>query len=438
MNILIICSYYPPDAGIAAVRPYMFSKYLAMKGHNVTVLCPGGTAREDDRLLNCRNLSIEVRSYLKGTTGNVTLSRPNQVVQGTKKLSFLPESIRKPLKKAYHKAKMPAKLIRQYAGVKERLELLKASIDELESQKFDVVFSTYSELENIFAGKYASEKLKCKWIMDFRDPVAQRIAHGWLRYPLRRKLEKETIQSADICTMVSHDAAALMAEGTGRNIITLYNGYEAVADMEQDADMDDVLRFVYTGTLFYDERSFGALFRAIRHLQDAGRLNTQKVRIEYAGPNFNVLADQAKDYGLESILVNHGYLDRKAVADLQRKSDVYLVLSWNTKYSQGVITGKFYEGIRAHKPILALITGAEPNCELFTMNETYHYGFCHEESAGEKGFEQLCQWIENAYQNREQNKPVPYNPKKSLFEDFRYDNLTDKLEKICLDLVEHS
>lgn len=440
MNILIICSYYPPDAGIAAVRPYMFSKYLAQKGHNITVLCPGGSERNDDKLLKCQDLGIQIRHYLQNgnTNAAVSLSRPDLMGQGPKKLSFLPEFIRRPLKKVYHIVDKPVKIIRPYMASKERLGLLKACIDELESQNFDIVFATYAELENIFAGKYAAEKLKCKWVMDFRDPVAQRRVHGWLRYPILRKLEKDTILSADVCTAVSHGVANLMTAGTSGNVITLYNGYDASENQEQKVERDDVLRFVYTGTIYYGEQSCAMLFRVIRHLQEVAKLDIRKVRLEYAGPHFKMLVDEASEYGLESILVNHGYIDRKAVIDLQKQCDVYLVLSWNTKDSQGVITGKFYEGIRAHKPILALVTGAEPNSELFAMNERYHYGFCHEESAGENGFEQLCRWVETAYRNRQKKEPVPYCPEKSLYEDFRYDNLADKLEEICLNLMECS
>ena len=41
MNFLIICSYYPPDSAISAVRPYMFAKYLSQSGNKVTVLYSG-------------------------------------------------------------------------------------------------------------------------------------------------------------------------------------------------------------------------------------------------------------------------------------------------------------------------------------------------------------------------------------------------------------
>ena len=35
-------------------------------------------------------------------------------------------------------------------------------------------------------------------------------------------------------------------------------------------------------------------------------------------------------------------------------TDIFLVLSWSTKKEYSILTGKFYEGIRAEKPILVL------------------------------------------------------------------------------------
>ena len=41
MNVLIIATFFPPDTAIAAVRPYLFAKYLTKMGHQVTVLRSG-------------------------------------------------------------------------------------------------------------------------------------------------------------------------------------------------------------------------------------------------------------------------------------------------------------------------------------------------------------------------------------------------------------
>ena len=46
MNILIITTMYIPDSAIAAVRPYMFARYLADQGENVTVLRSGEFERQ--------------------------------------------------------------------------------------------------------------------------------------------------------------------------------------------------------------------------------------------------------------------------------------------------------------------------------------------------------------------------------------------------------
>ena len=63
MNILIITTYFPPDSAVAAVRPYMFAKYLIRSGHKVTVLRSGDFFRAPDRSYPALD-GLKVISYL--------------------------------------------------------------------------------------------------------------------------------------------------------------------------------------------------------------------------------------------------------------------------------------------------------------------------------------------------------------------------------------
>ena len=64
MNILIICSWFPPDTAISAVRPYMFAKYLSNAGHHVRVLRLGEFDRKPDESNLYPTESFEVISAL--------------------------------------------------------------------------------------------------------------------------------------------------------------------------------------------------------------------------------------------------------------------------------------------------------------------------------------------------------------------------------------
>lgn len=435
MNILIITTWFPPDTAIAAVRPYMFAKYLRKAGHNVTVLRSGAINAKIDSAAY-PELDINVYSYM-GEHSAAEQYRRGETTQTAaprkRRAAFLPDGIRNTLIWAYELFA----IFRNLRETKERFKLQKAWIDENSHQKFDVIFSTYGELENVYAGKYASEVFGCRWILDLRDPIAQKFPDKLWDYFILKKIQKKAVLSADVCTAVSDGAADAISKGTDKNILTLYNGFDVSVWESVPAPNDGILRICYTGIMYKNRSSSAALFSVLRQLADTNMLNLKKIRFEYAGPDFELFLAQATAYGVEEILVNHGYVSRTEAYEIQCRSDIFLVLSWNTKYEQGVLTGKFYEGIRAGKPILSILTGDRPNSELNLLNQKYNYGFCYETCQEKNHFPALLDWVERAYACKQAGQPIPYHPEPGLFKDFCYNNLTKKLEKLCLDLAEH-
>lgn len=438
MNILIIATFFPPDTAIAAVRPYMFAKYLTKMGHQVTVLRSGQLSYTADHSMPYRELGIRVVSYLGEDSPAERFERGEQVqTQFSPKKSrmdSLPFWARKIAKDGVQSLKS-ALVLTKIARAKSRLAKQKACIDAMEQEHFDVVFATYAHLENIYAGAYAARKFGCKWILDIRDPIARRCDTNFLNYPVWRAIQKKFIRACDACVAVSDGVAGEIAPGTGKKVITLYNGYDADAKPQDLTVQDGVLRIVYTGVLYANRSLAEPLFRVISELADAGAVDLTKICFDYAGPHFEMLRAQAQKYGVESILVNHGFVSRAQAAELQSKSDIFLVLTWNTREEKGVLTGKFYEGIRARKPILSLVSGDVPGSELGMLNEKYHYGFCCEEASGDTGVEALKRWILDAYEKKQQGQSPAYDPEEGLFTAFTYRALTEKLEKLMQELV---
>ena len=441
MNILIIATFFPPDTAISAVRPYLFAKYLTQLGHQVTVLRSGQLDCIPDSSMSCKELGIRVISWMGENAPAERYERGEQVQTQfspqKSRMDTLPYPVRKGIKNGIQSMKR-AMMLTQLARTKKRFARQKACIDALAGEHFDVVFATFSRLENIYAGKYAAQKFGCKWILDIRDPIAQKNNSVFLNYPLWKALQRSLIRSCDVCTAVSDGMAGEIAPGTGKEIITLYNGYDGERIPEDLTQYDGILRIVYTGVMYTNRSSAEPLFRVISGLANAGKVDLKKICFDYAGPHFEMIREQAQRYGVETILVNHGFVSRSEAAQLQSKCDIFLVLTWNTREEKGVLTGKFYEGIRARKPILSLVSGEVPGSELGMLNEKYHYGFCCEEPSGDAGVEELRRWILDAYDRKQQGKFPVYNPEEELFSAFTYQGLTEKLEKIMQGLTESS
>lgn len=430
MRILLITTYYPPDTAVAAVRPYMLAKYLTLRGHDVTVLRSGEFFNSASDFFDM-SIPVRVISYLGENSPAERYARGEKTdfpcAEGKSRVAFLP----KPLQKLAVTLYRPIRFRNWQRGVAERSKKQLAALDALKEEHFDVVFSTFGDLENIAAGQYAAKLFECKLIQDFRDPLARAPFYSRRQYSLLKKIQTEAIMSADGVTGVSEGLMKDLMRDVEANVpyMTLYNGYEPVAPSKEAIYESGMFVMCYTGILYTGLSDFTPLLRALQQLAAQNRIDLSKVRLNYAGRDFALLQQIAEKLGLEEILINHGYVSRAEAARLQNISDLFLVLSWNRADSQGILTGKFYEGIRAGKPILSLISGDLPNSELNILNEKFHYGFCHESCRGEAHFGQLCDFLEKAYNEKMACGKVQFQVNPELEAAFRYDNLAQQLEE---------
>ena len=167
------------------------------------------------------------------------------------------------------------------------------------------------------------------------------------------------------------------------------------------------------------------MFRVIKGLNCS-----TSIIIDYAGHDGNILVEQAKKFGLEKIIVDHGYLSRTEVEEVQRQSDIFLVLSWNTKHDQGILTGKFYEALQHRKPIVALVGGDLPNSELKSLIDHYHLGVCYESSTKNHSDKVLSDYIEQQVNRKKHGEPIAYTPDELVFDKFEYSKIAKQLECI--------
>lgn len=434
MDILIITTYYPPDTAVAAVRPYMLAKYLTQRGHKVTVLRSGEFYNSASDFFDM-DIPVRVISYLGPDSPAERYARGEQkvffVVEAKRRIGFLPEWIRKPVSAVYNTCMRPVRFKRMQENVARKVEMQKKALDTMRDEHFDVVFSTYGQQENIEAGQYASKLFGCKLVQDFRDALASQMLYNKREYRYLKRIQDDAIAHADGVTAVSEGLRQELIGGMEKPCenITLYNGFEPIGRTETEDNCEkDLFTFCYTGVLHGASRDFTPLLRALRTLADGGRIDPEKIRLHYAGRDFDILLAIAQKTGLESILVNHGYVGRAEAAALQNMSDIFLVLSWNRKDSQGILTGKFYEGIRAKKPILSLISGDLPNSELNILNEQYRYGFCYEASREAEQFDSLCDYLANSYTEKMKCGKVQHEVNPQLEARFRYDNIAQQLE----------
>lgn len=429
MKILIICTYFPPDTAIAAKRPYMFAKYLSEFGHSVTVLRSGFIEKTPDKSFDENTCGFKIVTYSDFKTGKGVLNR--------KRLLFLPLPLYNFALKTYRFIVEPFKVYKAFKSKDDTFNLIKQAIDKLDNeQPFDVVFSTYSTLPNIPAGKYAREKFGCKWVLDFRDRIVQPDNKSWLWNFVFSNVEKKAIFDADKVTEISDDLFKAANYQTDK-LVTLYNGYcSENSCVVTSSAKNDCLSFFYAGSIYGKRgKTIMVLFEVLSSLLNEGKIKLEHLKINFAGNEGAEVIKMASNYGMESIVVNHGYLQPANIFKLESESDVFLVLSENTMNYQGILTGKFYEGIQCRKPILSIVYGDTPNSELYRLNKTYHYGFCYESCRAKEMEDELKFFILTLYNSKINEGKIDFKLSKQVIEKFDYRNLTRELESLFVDLV---
>lgn len=441
MRILIVTTFFPPDTAIAAVRPYMFAKYLCKMGHEITVLRSGEiNSMADDSVFKQLN-QVKVYSYLGENSLAEKFERGEvaKPVINKSRASFLPKRLHAIAGKIYHFVFSQREFKKRMSNIDAKFVRQRAFLDNLKrnGETFDVVFATFGGLENVYAGEYAAKLFNCKYILDFRDLIAQTTFNKRKEYQMLLNIQTKAILTADVCTCVSeHITKELQEQVPEQQIVTLYNGYEPIEEiLKKNSISSKCLSFCYTGQLYAGLRDASPLFYVLSKCCMDGKMEKDYLKFYYAGIDFQKLLEQAKLYKMESILVNMGYLGRQEILELQCSSDVFTVLSWNTHHSHGILTGKFYEGIRCNKPILTIVSGDEANSELKLMNEKYHYGFCYEAKNDSNDFNMLKEWLLELYLQKKLGMKIESNADEDFFVDFKYENLAHQLNEIISDLL---
>ena len=434
MNILIICTWFRPDTAIAAKRPYMFAKILSERGHNVTVIRSGLIHKVIDESFDESNFNFKIVSYFD--SNSVRIAKVSAANNAKQILSFLPFPFYNLLKKILNILSEPLIVYRAKRMQSLHFEKIKETIDKLESHNFDIVFSTYGEMANIDAGRYARNIFHCKWVLDFRDRIVQPHNKSWLWNVVFSKFECKAINDADKVTAVSDDLFTA-ANYPSDKLVTLYNGYCSEDNIIVSSNTE-FLSFSYAGSVYgLRGKALIALFEVLNSLLNDNKIELSRIKLNIAGSNGDEIVRIASKYGLESIVVNHGYLQPKQIQHLLAESDVFLVLSENTKFYQGILTGKFYEGVQFKKPILSIISGNTPNSELFRLNDVYHYGFCYETCRSKEMKNKFRSFIMSLYISKIETGIVDFNLNDELVEKFDYRNLTKELESLFIDLVKN-
>ncbi len=211
------------------------------------------------------------------------------------------------------------------------------------------------------------------WVADFRDLWAW--DHNDVRSPIRRlmneKLERDTLRTADVLTTVSQPLAEKLKEIHHRDrVVTIPNGFDPVDMPSTPVHLDAKFSINYTGKVYRKGMDPSPLFDALRDLLAAGKLDPGKVEVNFYGDGSPWFMPQIEERGLKDVVRVHGTVPRRDSLDIQKRSQLLLILSWDNSKEKGVYTGKVFDYLAAKRPILSIGASEDVITELLRSTGT--------------------------------------------------------------------
>lgn len=217
---------------------------------------------------------------------------------------------------------------------------------------------------------------KTPWVADFRDPWTSIGYHKKLNLSKKsqrkhEKLEARVLQTADHIIVTSPTTEKQFEVITDVPITVITNGFDT--EIAEEVKLDTKFTVSHIGSLL-TERNPETLWKILSELIHENNNFASDFQLQLAGVVSDEVIKSIRSYGLSDYLINIGYISHNQVLDIQKKSQVLLVLEIDSIETRAIIPGKIFEYLAARRPILAL--GPKESDIEFIINQTGTGVFC--------------------------------------------------------------
>lgn len=358
-RILIVSFFFPPTNAIGAIRVGKFAKYLPGFGWEPWVL----TINPD--LLNVpQDLPVEIPAdrVIRADFGRLTKMvkrgrAPSAADVGAVSARTtrpgLAGQLRRRALAVVSDSRLPDR------GLPWNLPALRAGSALLATHRFDAILSSHGPPASSMVASVLARRHHLPWVADFRDLWTQNHAHKdrpriihWMEQRVERHFMRRCLAMTTVSLPLKQQLEALHR----KPVTVITNGFDEAehATVPVEARSDDILRIVYTGMIYEGEQDPSPLFRAVRALLDAGKLDIGTIRIEFYGVSPVQLEAQAASLGVRDVVFAFPRIPHAEARKRQCQADILLLLDWTSPAVKGYASGKLFEYFGAQKPILAI------------------------------------------------------------------------------------
>jgi glycosyltransferase involved in cell wall biosynthesis len=355
-KVLIIAYYWPPAGGPGVQRWVKFIKYLPDFDIEPILYIP----KNPTYPILDKSLTHEVSDEL--TTLKKAIFEPLRIAQlfSKKQAKTLSAGIIKNKTRQSVLERLMLYIRGNYFVPDARKFWVKPSINYLKNyiqeQAIDIIITTGPPHSLHLIGLGLKEQLNIKWIADFRDPWTSISYHKKLKINAKaqkkhKALEEKVLQTADEIIVTSPSTKAEFEQITKQNISVITNGYDDSPG--EKTLLDQKFSLAHIGSLLAD-RNPTILWEILGELIQENKDFKKDFVLKLAGTISDDVLENIKSYGLEKHLDLLGYIPHKEIINLQKSSQVLLLITINSDETKGIIPGKLFEYMVSGRPILGI------------------------------------------------------------------------------------
>ncbi|MCM4166174.1 hypothetical protein KCTC52924_03096 [Arenibacter antarcticus] len=354
-KVLIITYYWPPAGGPGVQRWLKFAKYLPSFNVEPIVYAPENPNYPitDDSFL--QEVPEGIRVYKRKIFEPYGLARIFSKKK-TKQISagIITSKNQSPLEKLllWIRGNLFIPDARKF-WIKPSVNFLSQLI---EKENIGIIITTGPPHSVHLIGQQLKKRSKVQWIADFRDPWTSIGYHDKLLLTAssqkkHKQLEHLVLNEADKIIVTSNTTKLEFSQLTTKPITVITNGYDTYK--ERPVPLDAKFTVSHIGSLLSGRDPLN-LWKALSELVMESDEFKQCFRLQLAGVVSRDVIASLESCGLGPYLDLPGYLSHEEAMELQRSSQVLLLIEIDSEETKGIVPGKVFEYMASKRPILGV------------------------------------------------------------------------------------
>ncbi|MEM6722134.1 MAG: glycosyltransferase family 4 protein [Bacteroidota bacterium] len=237
--------------------------------------------------------------------------------------------------------------------IKPSVKFLKQYLQE---QNIETLITTGPPHSLHLIGCNLRKQLDIKWLADFRDPWTSIGYHEKLKLTKKSRqkhlqLESEVLKTADKIVTTSFTTKEEFSKLTQQPIEVITNGYDV--EKYEPTPMDKKFTLSHIGSLL-SERNPVVLWEVLSELIQERADFAKDFQLQFAGVISERIQRAIREVNLDGHTTYFGYVSHQRALQLQRASQLLLVIEIDSEKTKGIIAGKLFEYMVAERPIIGI------------------------------------------------------------------------------------